>query len=231
MSEITASIDSLPQYVSLIFIATTLLAVYLFFLAAKKSIPALAIILLWMILQGMLAYIGFYKTVNTIPPRFIFLVAPPLLVILFLFLTKKGKAFIDGMNLKTLTLLHIIRIPVEIVLWLLCLYKFVPELMTFGGRNFDIASGITAPLIWYFGFVKNSLNRKFILAWNFICLGLLFNIVINAALSAPSFIQQFAFDQPNIAILFFPFIWLPCCVVPIVLLSHLASVRQLLKRQ
>jgi hypothetical protein len=230
MSEITASIDSLPQYVSLIFIATTLLAVYLFFLAAKKSIPALAIILLWMILQGMLAYIGFYKTVNTIPPRFIFLVAPPLLVILFLFLTKKGKAFIDGMNLKTLTLLHIIRIPVEIVLWLLCLYKFVPELMTFGGRNFDIASGITAPLIWYFGFVKNSLNRKFILAWNFICLGLLFNIVINAALSAPSFIQQFAFDQPNIAILFFPFIWLPCCVVPVVLLSHLASVRQLLKR-
>jgi hypothetical protein len=230
MSEITASIDSLPQYVSLIFIATTLLAVYVFFRAAKKSIPALAIILLWMILQGMLAYIGFYKTVNTIPPRFIFLVAPPLLVILFLFLTKKGKAFIDGMNLKTLTLLHIIRIPVEIVLWLLCLYKFVPELMTFGGRNFDIASGITAPLIWYFGFVKNSFNRKFILAWNFICLGLLFNIVINAALSAPSFIQQFAFDQPNIAILFFPFIWLPCCVVPIVLLSHLASVRQLLKR-
>jgi len=33
--------------------------------------------------------------------------------------------------------------------------------------------------------------------WNFVCLGLLLNIVINALLSLPSAFQQFAFDQPN----------------------------------
>jgi hypothetical protein len=60
-----------------------------------------------------------------------------------------------------------------------------------------------------------------------ICLGLLINIVSNAILSAPFPFQQFAFDQPNIAVLYFPFIWLPCCVVPLVLLSHLAAIRQL----
>jgi len=53
------------------------------------------------------------------------------------------------------------------------------------------------------------------------------NIVINAILSVPTPIQQFAFDQPNIAILYFPFTWLPCFIVPAVLLSHIVSIKKL----
>ena len=60
---------------------------------------------------------------------------------------------------------------------------------------------------------------------------LLANIVINAILSSPFPLQQFAFDQPNIAILYFPFSWLPTFVVPVVLFCHLASIRQLLKKE
>jgi hypothetical protein len=100
--------------------------------------------------------------------------------------------------------------------------------MTFEGRNFDIFSGLTAPVIYYSGFIKKRLGKNVILLWNFICLGLLINIVVNAILSAPFPFQMFAFDQPNIAILYFPFVWLPGCVVPLVLLSHLATIRQLL---
>ena len=103
--------------------------------------------------------------------------------------------------------------------------------MTFEGRNFDIISGITAPIIYYFFFVKNSWRKSLLLAWNFICLALLLNIVITAVLSVPTAFQQFAFDQPNIAILYFPFNLLPAVVVPLVLLSHLAAIRQLLKQQ
>ena len=62
------------------------------------------------------------------------------------------------------------------------------------------------------------------------CLGLLANIVVNALLSTPTPIQKFAFDQPNIAILNFPFSWLPTFIVPIVLFGHLASIRQLFKQ-
>ena len=101
--------------------------------------------------------------------------------------------------------------------------------MTFEGRNFDIVSGITAPIIFYFFFVKKSWRVSLLLAWNFICLGLLLNIVVNAALSAPFAFQQFAFDQPNIAVLHFPFVWLPSFIVVIVLLSHLAAIRKLVK--
>ncbi len=121
------------------------------------------------------------------------------------------------------------RIPVEIVLFWLFQNKAIPELITFEGRNFDIIAGITAAIIAYFGFTKQTINRNILLIWNFICLGLLINIVVNALFSAPSPIQKFAFEQPNIAILNFPFCWLPTFIVPIVLFGHLASIRQLLK--
>ena len=115
------------------------------------------------------------------------------------------------------------------ILYSLFVYKAVPQLMTYEGRNFDILAGLSAPLIFYFGFIKKQLSRNAILIWNFICLGLLINIVLNAILSVPFPLQKFAFDQPNVAVLYFPFNLLPSVVVPIVLLSHLAAIRQLLK--
>ncbi len=130
-----------------------------------------------------------------------------------------------------MTYLNVVRIPVEIVLFLLFLHNAVPEIMTFEGRNFDIIAGISAPFIAYYGLTKNRLNRHSILIWNFICLGLLMNIVTNGLFSAPSPIQKFAFDQPNIAILNFPFSWLPTFIVPIVLFGHLTSIRKLLKKK
>jgi len=45
------------------------------------------------------------------------------------------------------------------------------------------------------------------------------------------FAQLFAFDQPNIAILYFPFVWLPSFIVMTVLFSHLISIRRLVKNK
>jgi len=219
--------ENLPAYISIIFGLTTFLTAWLFYKAAGNSKPVLLIILIWLAVQALIAGSGFYTVTDTLPPRFLLLVLPPFLGITGLFMSPKGRKFIDNLDLKILTILHTIRIPVEIVLFFLFTYKAVPELMTFEGRNFDILSGITAPLIFYFAFVRKQLSRKIILIWNVICLGLLVNIVSNAILSAPFPFQQFAFDQPNIAVLHFPFIWLPCCVVPVILLSHLAAIRQL----
>ncbi len=219
--------ENLPLYISITFGLTTMLTVWLFYQSAHHSKATLILLLTWLALQAGIALTDFYAVTDTLPPRFIFLVLPALLFIAALFTVPKGRQYIDGLDLKALTLLHTIRIPVEIVLFWLAVNKAVPVLMTFEGRNFDILSGLTAPLVYYFGFIKKKLDRRLILIWNFICLGLLINIVANAILSAPFPFQQFAFDQPNIAVLYFPFNWLPSCVVPIVLLSHLAAIRQL----
>ena len=221
--------NNLPAYISIGFILTVILTIAFLYKATKKPVTIILVVFAWVIFQTLLAKTFFYTTTGTLPPRILLMVMPPLILIAVLFVTAWGKNFIDGLDIKYLTLLHIVRIPVELVLFWLFLNKAVPLLMTFGGRNFDIAAGITAPVVFYFAFIKKQFSKKLLLVWNFICLGLLINIVINAALSAPSIVQQFAFEQPNIAILYFPFNLLPSVVVPLVLLSHLAAIRQLLK--
>jgi hypothetical protein len=229
-------ITFLPVYISIVFALTTFATLILFHFAIKKSQASAQAnmitigLLVWLVIQAILTLSNFYNTdTNSFPPKFVILVFPALLTIVILFATKKGRNFIDSLPMIDLTYINTVRIPVELVLYWLFLNKAVPELMTFAGRNFDVLSGITAPIIAYFGLKQQKFGGKIILAWNFIALGLLLNIVINAILSAPFAFQKFAFDQPNIAVLNFPFSWLPAFVVPVVLFGHLASIRQLLK--
>src|SRR5688572_15576639 len=105
-------IESLPVYISYVFIATTFLTAFIFFRAAHFSKPAIGVILLWMLVQGVVGYNGFYTVTNTIPPRFVLLIGPPVLLIIGLFLTRPGRDFIDSLDLKMLTWLHVVRIPV-----------------------------------------------------------------------------------------------------------------------
>ncbi len=217
--------QTLPAYISIVFILTTIYTVAMFVRAANGNRTVLFILLAWLVLQGVVAYSGFYTNTTGVPPRFMLTIGPALLCILLLFATSKGRQFLDRLNMQSLTLLHLARIPVEIVLLWLFVHKFIPQVMTFEGHNFDILSGITAPIVWYL--TQNNTNRKLLLMWNIVCLGLLLNIVITAVLAAPFDFQQIAFDQPNIAVLYFPFVWLPACVVPLVLLSHLAAIKRL----
>ncbi len=217
---------------SLFFAIITIQTGLMFYRAANNNKTVLIVLITWAVLQGILSQMGFYTDTTSIPPRLIFLAPPTLLFIAFLFLTERGRRFLDSLSLQKLTLLHSVRVPVEIVLYFLYSFGVVPELMTFEGRNFDILSGITAPLVHYLFFVRKVMGRTGLLIWNIVCLGLLINIVANAVLSAPyAATQQFAFDQPNIGVLYFPFTWLPGFVVPIVLLSHLAAIRQLLSKR
>jgi hypothetical protein len=211
-----------------LFILTTLLTVFLFWKATRYSRPVLFLLISWLALQTGIAATGFYLRLDILPPRFLLLVLPPLLLTIVIFCLSRGKRFIQNMDMATLTLLHTVRVPVELVLYGLFLQKAVPCIMTFECGNYDIVSGLTAPLVWYFGVVKKWLGRTVMLLWNFVCMGLLFNIVRIAILSAPSPFQHFAFDQPNTAVIHFPYVWLPCCIVPLVLFSHLTAVAQYL---
>jgi len=220
----------IPAYIGIIFILTTLTTIFLFFRAANNSVPTLIVILSWLVLHSILSLNGYYTVTDGTPPRFALLGVPTLLLMAILFISKRGRRYIDSLDVKRLTYLQTIRIPVEIVLFYLFISGYVPQLMTFEGRNFDILSGITAPLIAYYAFRKALPNKPLLLVWNLICLGLLINVVLIAIFSAPFPFQKFAFDHPNVAVLYFPFTWLPCCVVPLVLFSHLASIRQSIKR-
>lgn len=221
--------ENIPLHLPIVFIATAAVTLLLLYKASQKHRVLVLICLAWMGIQASLALTGFYLNTYTSPPRFALAVLPPVIVLAACFITPGGRKAINSFNTKWLTLLHVVRVPVEIVLYGLYLQKYVPELMTFTGRNPDILSGITAPLVFYFGYVQKKLGSTVLLAWNFVSLSLLVNIVAHAVLSAPGAFQQLAFDQPNVGVLYFPYIWLPCFIVPTALFSHLVCIRQLLR--
>lgn len=211
----------------LIFICVLIATLYFFYRASNNSKIVLAVLITWIFIQSILSLNGFYLKMNTIPPRFMFLVFPPILSIILLATTPKGKLFLNNLNIKWITLIHVVRIPVEIVLYLLFQLKLIPQLMTFEGRNFDILSGITAFIVYYYA-IQKGLKKSVLIIWNLIALCMVLNIMVYGFLSSPSLLQQFAFEQPNIAVLYFPMNLLPSFVVPIVILCHLASLKKLL---
>jgi hypothetical protein len=222
--------NQLPFYIPAVFILASFFAIFIFFRASGKPVVVLIVLITWLALQSAIALTGFFAVTDTLPPRFIFLIGIPLIAMTILFSTAKGKIFVDSFNVGQLTLLHSIRIAVELVLFWLFLQKTMPRLMTIEGRNFDLVSGVTAPLVYYFGFVKRKLGVGPMLAWNFICLFILLFTVSNAVLSAPTPLQKFGFGQPTIAVFYFPFVWLPGVVVPVVIFSHLITIRSLIQR-
>lgn len=217
-----------PLWLELLFGLTTLLSLFLFLRSTSKPKRILLLSLFWILLSSAAALSGFTQN-TSLPPRLLFLVLVPVMAFVLLFNTKGGRRFIDELDPAKLTLVHTVRIPVELILFLLYSYGTIPEVMTFEGRNLDILSGLSAPLIYYFGYRKRMIGPKLLVLWNFICLALLVNIVTHALLAAPFPFQQLAFDQPNLAVLYFPFVWLPAFIVPLVLFSHLVCLRNLFR--
>lgn len=221
---------SVPTYLTLTFLFCTVFTLLMLAKAAHWNKRVIVLSILWLAFQAALATSGFYEQTSTKPFYFLTMIPPTLVLIATLFLSKKGRQFIDSLDVKTLTLLHTVRIPVEICLLWLSIQKFIPELMTFEGRNFDIIAGITAPIVYFFYFKTKKLSSNVFIIWNVAMLLLLINIIINALLSVPLPFQQFAFDQPNIAILHYPYVWLPSFIVPAVIFSHLVTIRRVRKK-
>lgn len=220
-------IKDLPIYITLLFGLTVIATLVWFYLASKSKI-VLFILVGWTLLQSAIGLNGIYLYTDAMPPRImLFGLLPTLLAIGILFITPIGKKFIDSLHLKTLTSFHTIRIPVELVLVYLYYEGAVSIYMTFEGTNFDIFSGVTAPIMALYAIQGDRMKVKRLLSWNFVCLALLLNVVITAIFAIPSPFQKLSLEQPNVAVLYFPFNLLPTVIVPLVLLAHLAAIRQL----
>lgn len=214
----------------LVFLLVVILAgvIFLHALPEPKKITA-SVLGFWVLMQSGLAFSGFYQDTQSFPPRMGLAILPAILLIAGLFIHPKGRTYLSSLNLKTLLLLHALRIPVEWCLFDLFHQGYVPQIMTFEGRNFDIVSGILALVLWLWQFRNGGISRSIQIAFNVLGLALLLNIMVLGILSTPTEFQQFGFEQPNEAVLVYPFVLLPALVVPLVLLSHLTALWRLFR--
>ena len=221
-------INGLSIWIEILFLIAFCATIVFFYYSNAKPKLLTGVIILWSIVQGFLAYWGFYQNTDGFPPRLIFAIIPTTLLMLYGLLPKSQSWFLRNRNTKISTFLHTVRLPVELVLFGLFTQKMVPELMTFGGRNYDILMGITAPVIGLL-FIKNIIGKRGLRIWNLIGLVLVLFILVNGILSVEHPFQKFGFEQPNRGILYFPFILLPAVIVPIVIWTHLSDLIKLSK--
>jgi hypothetical protein len=215
--------------ISLIFGLISFLAAFTFYQAVGQPRRFGIAAGIWILLQSVISAAGFYTNTDPVVPRMLLMVVPPVVLMAWLFLARPGKALLDKMDMHLLTVIHVVRAPLEVVLYWLYLSKVVPQEMTFGGGNPDILSGLTAPAIYYWGLLKGKVRWQLLVFWNLVSFGLLLNVILKSILSAPLLFQTIGFEQPNVAVLHFPFVFWPGVVAPIIACSHLVVIRNLVK--
>ncbi|XOV94554.1 MAG: hypothetical protein ACFHWX_07580 [Bacteroidota bacterium] len=232
--------DNIPPYISLVFVATTLatlgFVIYSVDVALKKQKPIAfyaytGFLITWLIATSFLASKEFFLDLDFRPPKLFPFVAFFILTGLSVFFFRTGREILQKLPITSLTYLHIIRVPVEIVLWWLFLQGKVDKDMTFEGMNYDILSGITAPFAALFLVGQKTKSRIGAIIWNLLALGLLVNIVSRAIMATPYFFDPARFDIPNVAVLYSPYVWLPAFIVPCVFLAHIVSLYQLFREK
>lgn len=152
------------------------------------------------------------------PPVLIIAIVGTVIVNVIIF----KKICLRHLNLPLLLTIQSLRIVVELFLYKLYLDKMIPKLMTFEGLNYDIVVGAFAVLFLVISIFRKSILRNWIFVlWNYAGIISLFSIVTIGVLSSSVPIQMFEFNQPNVAVLVFPYALLPTIIVPIAVVSHL----------
>ncbi|MES1249779.1 MAG: hypothetical protein ABUL46_03800, partial [Chitinophaga rupis] len=184
------------------------------------------LLIAWLLGLGIFSIRGFFANFSQFPPRLIFALLPPLILVLLFTRSRAGRQFLQTIQPQWLIYLQSFRILVEIGLWLLVQRGSLPVQMSFEGRNFDILIGLFAFPVGYYCFVKKSWPPVVALLYNIAGLVLLVNIVTISTLSMPSPLRYFH-NQPDSSLLTrFPLIYLPGLLVPLAYSLHILSLRQ-----
>lgn len=228
--------ENIPIYVNIIFLAVVVATLFFLYYALNRAdrenknmntTIIMTVIISWAFFVSILTFNDFFLDFDARPPRIVYLLVPSVLTILAVLLIKRSREFVLKMPITTLTYIHIIRVPVEIILWWLAIAGVVAHDMTFEGMNYDIVSGISAPFAAVFLVGLRSKNRFGAIIWNLLALGLVINVVTRAIFATPYFFNPETFNVPNIAVFYFPYVLLPALIVPIVIFCHLVSLVKL----
>jgi hypothetical protein len=185
----------------------------------------------WLCYTAGLAATRFFK-VQALPPRFpIFLIIPAFAFIGWFFLSGRANYLLGAVPKHQPIYLQSFRIVVE----LLILGVFRKGLATYEptleGYNFDVLMGLTAPLLAWLVFSKKILPEKVALAWNYVGLLMLANVVgiFITLLVKP---QLWGYEATPVSPEFgtMPYLLIPAVYMPLAVFLHIFSIRQLSRK-
>jgi hypothetical protein len=176
----------------------------------------------WTIFISALSIAGVLSNFSSFPPRLFIVLVVPLVTLIAVTMAPATKEILTHIPATNIMRLQVFRVFVEILLWMMVMQDILPVQMSFEGRNFDVLSGLTAPLAAYY--LAN--NKTALVIWNFLTLALLINILAIAILSMPTPFRVFMNEPANTAVTLFPYVWLPGLLVPMAYGLSFLSLRQ-----
>ncbi|MGE3802782.1 MAG: hypothetical protein AB7H80_17335 [Candidatus Kapaibacterium sp.] len=198
----------------------------------RKVVLRTALLLLgWLLLTAILASRGFLDDFSSVPPRFIVVFLPAFIAMIFLSVRQPVLSLIGRGPVAWLVGIQVFRLFLELILHTLYSRGIIPQQMTFEGLNFDIITGITAPIVAWLLHRNAPSAVRIAQIWNAMGLLLVLNILIISLLSAPVPFQVFTEEPANRVVAEFPFVWLPAFVVPCAILLHIWSLRLLRQKK
>jgi hypothetical protein len=192
----------------------------------RLAVGVPAAVAAWLALVTALAASGFFQVFDGRPPRMAILPLGLLVTGLILSNTLAFRRMLEVAPREWPIALQTCRLGLEIVLYLLFLEGRVPVQLTFEGRNFDVVVGLTAPLV-AFAVRKRWGGHALVALWN---VGGLVSLV-NVMLTVRGSIRGLHVDAGAVSPIVLttpPFVWIPAFVMPLAVLAHLTSLRQLL---
>jgi hypothetical protein len=209
-----------------VFLLTVIFVVAAVARASRAPGRAVSLVAAWLAFTWLLASSGWLAEFDARPPHFFLLVLPTFVATAALAFSRFGSGVVSRVGWAGLIGFQLFRVPVEWVLFQLHRDGVVPVQMTFEGWNFDVLSGLSAPLVAWLA-ARGAIGRRGLLIWNGVALALLANIVAIAILSAPTPLRAFTNEPANTFVTRFPWVWLPAFLVPAALSGHLLAFRKL----
>src|SRR4051812_44261253 len=81
------TMENLPLYIPVVFGLTTAATLLALYRASRRSTTVLVLSLSWLGLQAAVGLSGFYTVTQTVPPRLVFALLPPVVLVVFCFAT------------------------------------------------------------------------------------------------------------------------------------------------
>jgi hypothetical protein len=190
-----------------------------------------AVIVGWVALAIVLARAGFWETKPddplTSPPTIAFGIAVPTILGSLLVRSRTFKRWISRVPLHLLVGVQLYRV-VGVLFLIAYAQDDMPAEFALPAGIGDVLVGLTAVTVAVVLLKQGERRaRPMVLAW---CVFGILDLVVAVAagfLSAPSPIQQLALDNPNAAIVSYPFVLIPTFAVPVSIMLHIYVIARL----
>lgn len=168
----------------------------------------------------------------TLPPRFPIFIIFPLFLFTGIFLFRyRNSEFIKTLPKSWAVYFQSFRIAVELLFAASVADGVLHREVSLHGYNFDIAIGLTAPIIAYLAFNRKIISEKIVLIWNFVGLAVLTSVV--ALFFTTVFFPTVwgvseTWANPEFAT--FPYTLVAGFLMPVAVFMHILSIVQLTRK-